>query len=134
MLNVSKKIISLLKADSSLTTIVSASNMFVGPTDIVEEKMSELYMPQINVQQIGETSRTVPSGVRDTILQLDVWSMNSQLEVENISEIIIPLLNYEITDESTSHIYWLRMSGNADQYETDRRIWHRAIRFNVWCQ
>jgi hypothetical protein len=134
MLNVSKKIISLLKADASLTAIVKATNMFVGPTDIVEEKLSELYMPQINIQQVGETSRTVPSGVRDTILQLDIWTMNSQLEIENISEIIIPLLNYEIADESTSHIYWLRMSGSADQYESDRRIWHRSIRFNVWCQ
>jgi hypothetical protein len=129
-----QKIISVLTNDSALTAIVPATNIFVGPVDIVEETQNGLYLPQINIHVITEVSRTVPLNTRDTTLQLDIWSRNSQLEVVQVYELIITALNYSSADQSTAHIYWERLSGTSDDYESDRRIFHRSMTVVVWSQ
>ena len=133
MLNTLIKMVNVLKADATLTAIVPATQMFVGPVDVTEEAQSSLLLPQINLTMIGESSRTVPP-VRDTRIQLDIWTRNSQLELETIYERIVTLLNYVIADQGSTHIYWQRLESAVDQYEGDRRVWHRACDFTVWNQ
>lgn len=132
MLNVTTKIISLLKGDATLTSTVPANNIMTGPVDIVQNTQDELTMPQINVQLVSESSRTVPSGVRDINMQLDIWTRNSQLELENIYERVVTLIDGMNTDNSGTHIFWSNMTTANDQYESDRRIWHRSVRFMIW--
>jgi hypothetical protein len=134
MINVTEKIVNILTNDSQLNNIVPAKNIFVGPTDIVEEKQNGLFLPQINIHLISEISRTVPSNTRDVIYQIDIWTRNNQLELDTIYERVLDLLNYLNTDYNTSHIFWQRLSSSDDLYESDRRIWHRAVRFTVWAQ
>lgn len=132
MLEIFQKIIAVLNTDPTLTAIVPADHMFTGPVDVTMEKQSELNYPSIVLSLVSESYRSVPTNTRDSQIQLDIWSRNSQMELENIYERIMTLLNYLITDQATAHIFWQRLGGAVDQFESDRRIWHRACTFTVW--
>ena len=134
MKNLFVKIISILTGDVTLTAIVPATQIFVGPVDVTVEEQTGLLMPQINIRQVTEVTATVPRNTRETTFQVDIWSRNNQLEVEDIYERIITLLNYLLTDQGSNHIFWQRSGGAVDDYEGDRRIWHRSITFVAWVQ
>ncbi len=134
MLEIITQIVNTLKGDATLTAIIPATNIMVGPIDVTVEKESELLMPQINIHMVSESSRSVPPNTRDTQIQIDIWSRDSQLEVVNAYERIMALLTYFSADQSTAHIFWERLGSAVDQYESDRRIFHRACTFQVWSQ
>ena len=134
MLEILQKIISILTTDATLNAIVPAANIFTGVVDIVEESQSGLYLPQINISVVTETTRSVPSWTRDTQIQLDIWSRNNQLEVLTIYERILTLFEYQSGNQSSAHVFWFKMNGANDLNETDRRIWHRACSVTVWSQ
>jgi hypothetical protein len=127
-----EKIISILINDATLNAIVPATQIFSGPVDVATEKQSELLLPQINIHIISESQRTVPRNVRDTMVQIDIWSRNSLLETTNIYERIITLLTYQTADKDTGHIFWDKLSSAVDQYESDRRIFHKAMTLQCW--
>jgi hypothetical protein len=134
MTNLFIKIVNILKADVTLTAIVPATQIFVGPVDVTVETQAQLLMPQINLFMVSEVTRTVPKNVKDTTFQISIWSRNSQLEVETMYERILTLLNYLVADQSTNHIFWERSSGAVDDFEADRRVWHRSVTFTAWVQ
>jgi hypothetical protein len=134
MLEILQNLIAVFKANAPLTAIVPTANILVGPVDIVTETQAGLILPQINLRVVSEFSRSVPSNTRDTSVQIDIWSRNSQLEIEQIYEIIVPLLNYTSPTQGTAKVFWERLGGAVDQYEGDRRIWHRATTFVFWSQ
>lgn len=134
MLEILENIISVLTTDATLTALVPASNILTGPVDIVTEANADLLMPQINVFVASEASRSVPMNTRDTIIQIDIWSINSQIEVENIYERIITLLNYTSPTQGSAKVFWNRLQSGVDTYESDRRVWHKASSFVVWSQ
>ena len=133
MLDVSEYIVATLKADVTVTAIVPAKNIYAGPLDVIIEKERQLVMPQINIELVSESVRSVPA-VRDIMMQINVWSKNNQMEVEQIYEAVMNALNYQIANNNASHIYWERSSGAVDQYESDRRVYHRSVTFTVWAQ
>lgn len=128
------KIVSVLKADSTLTAMVPSNNIMVGPVDVLEENQTQLVMPQINLYLVSEMSNTVPLSTRETTFQLDIWSRISQLEVENIYEQVLSDLNYLTTDNNGTHIFWQRLNSAVDNYQTDRRIFHKSCTFMAWVQ
>ncbi len=132
MLELIQFIVNILITDSTLTAIIPATQIFTGPVDVATEKQAELLLPQINVHVVSEHQRTNPKNVRDTMVQIDIWSRNSLLETVNVYERIITLLEYQIADKNTAHIFWERVGGAVDQYESDRRIFHRSITFQCW--
>jgi hypothetical protein len=134
MLEILQSIISVFTGDVNLTNLIPASNILTGPVDIVTEGQSDLIMPQLNIHVISEVSRSVPLRTRDTLIQIDIWSRTSMLEIENIYERIIALLNYTSPTSGSTKIFWERLGGAVDQFEQDRRIWHRAVTYNVWSQ
>jgi len=121
-----------MTGDAILTAIVPVDNIYTGPVDVLNETQPELHMPMIVLSTVSEVQRTVPQGARDTQIQMDIWSRNSQLEVENIYEEIINLLSFQIANQGTAHIFWDRLGGSIDMFEEDRRIWHRAATFTFW--
>lgn len=123
--------IATLKANSGVTTLVKPGNISAGPLDVVMEKQTDLRYPSIITTQVSEVSRSVPQ-VRDTNLQVDIWSRTSQLELENIYEAVLSALNYQSGDQGTAHIFWQRLGGAVDVLETDRRTWHRSCTFVFW--
>lgn len=132
MIELLEYIVNALITDSALTAMVPATQIFTGPVDVTTEKQSELLLPQINVHVVSEYQRTVPKNVRDTMVQIDIWSRNNLLETINIYEEILNVLSYTIADKNSSHIFWERSSGAVDQYESDRRIFHRSITLQCW--
>lgn len=132
MLEIFQKFISILTADATLLTLVPKKNILTGPADIIQEKEANLLEPSIILSQVSEAVRTVPSNTRDTQVQLDILSRNSQMELENIYERVNELLNYVSGNQSTAHIFWQRLGGAVDLFETDRRVWRRSLTFTVW--
>jgi hypothetical protein len=132
MLEILQNLIGILTADATLTSIVPANNIFTGPVDVVMQKQADLLYPQINLHIISEAQRSNPLGARDTQVGIEIFSRNSQLELENIYERIVTLLSYETADQDTAHIFWTRLGGAVDIIETDRRFWHRAVTYSAW--
>ena len=132
MLQIFQWIVSQMLGDATLTAIVPAANILTGPVDILVWSQNTLMQPMIILSQVSETQRTVPQGARDTVIQIDIWSRNSQLELENIYEEIINLLSFQIANQGQAHIFWDRLSGAVDDFELDRRIWHRSVSQTFW--
>jgi hypothetical protein len=132
MIEIFTKLITLLTTNAALTALIPATNIFTGSVDVTMEKQNELLYPSIVLSQVNEIQRSVPQGARDSQIQIDIWSRNSQLEVENIYEAIINVLSYQSGDSGSAHIFWQRLGGAVDQFENDRRVWHRACTFQVW--
>ncbi len=134
MLEIDQNIIATLKADTTLTAVVPATNILTGPVDIVSltNTAKGLVLPAIVLWTVSEVQRSVPQYARDTLVQLDVYSKNSQLEVETIYERIVTDLGYVTTNQGTAHICWQILGGAHDVFDTERRIFHRVAEFNVW--
>ncbi len=132
MLEILEQIIQILLADTTLTNTVPGTSIFAGPVDITMEKQANLLYPQINIRTVGEVQHTVPIKTRETQIQLDIWSRNNLKEIETIYERVLTLLSYKSADKATAHIFWQRLNGAVDDYESDRRVWHRACTFTVW--
>lgn len=139
MLEIFQYILQLLLADPVLVQLVtttannqSSVNIFTGPVDVAMETQASLLYPSIVLSLVAEVVRTVPQGARDTTIQLDIFSRNSQLEVEQIYEQVLQDLNFMSANEGSAHIFWQRLGGAVDLFESDRRMWHRSCTFTVW--
>lgn len=132
MLEILENLISILTGDTTLTAIVPTNNILTGQIDIITESNSALLYPMLNLSIVSEVSRTVPLNTRDTVVQIDIFSNNSMLEILSIYERVVFLLNYYSGDKGSAHIFWQRLGGVSDQFESDRGLWHRAISYNVW--
>jgi len=132
MLEIFEQLITILTNDAALQAIVPKKNILVGPVDIIIEKQTELLYPAITLSLVSESVLTVPMKSRDTVIQIDLWSFQNQMQIEQIYERVLTLVNYYTGDKSTEHTFWQRIQSSADQYESDRRIWHRSISLQVW--
>ncbi len=132
MLEIFQEFISILVNDATITTIVPKKNILTGPADIIQEKAENLLEPSIILSQVSEAVRTVPLDARDTQVQLDILSRVSQLQMENIYEAVLNALNYVSQNQGSAHIFWQRLGGAVDLFETDRRVWRRSLTFTVW--
>lgn len=133
MIQILENIMNTLTTDSTLTALCPASNMFTGVVDVSVETQASLLYPQITLSTASEVGRTVPLNARDTIVQIDIWSRQSQLEVENIYERVVTLLNYDSGNQGSAHLFWERLGSAIDMYEsTDRRYWRKTCSFKVW--
>lgn len=129
-------IVNTLISDTALATLMGVSvpnkNIFAGPVDIVKQLRSELGFPLINLKVVSESYRSVPTNAKDSRVQLDIWGRSSELQVENIYERIASLLNYDSGNQGSTHIFWQRVSGLSESYETDMRLWHWSADFVIW--
>lgn len=126
-----QKLVYILTHDATLNAIVPTKNIFVGDFDAIVETQSTLTYPAITMFMVSESFRTVPV-VRDTMVQLDIWSFNSQTELNTIYERVATLLNFYSGNQSNAHIFWDKISSSQDLHESDRRIWRRAVTLTVW--
>lgn len=127
-------LIAILKADTTLTAIVPSKNILTGPVDILSQTNTQqgLVLPAIVLSTVAESQRARPTYTRDTMIQIDIWSKNNQLEVETIYERIINSLNYLSFNQGTASIQWQILHDGRDIMETDRRIWHKALTIQTW--
>ena len=132
MLNISTALVKILTSDQILTAIVKPANISVGPFDITVETQVSLTMPQISIQPISESVRTVPLNAKDTNIQLDIWSRNSELEAQTIYERVIVLLNFQTYTQGSSWVAWQRLNNVSSSYESESRLWHYYADFIFW--
>ena len=132
MLEILEWIVAKMLADPTLIALVPAKNIFTGPVDVLVENQNELHMPSIIISGVSEVQRTVPQGARDTVVQVDIWSRVSMMEVEQIYEEVLSLLSFQIANQGQAHIFWDRLSGAVDMFEEDRRVWHKAVSMTFW--
>ncbi len=132
MLEIFQNFIAILQSDPTLIAIVPTTSITVGPVDIIQETQGTLMKPQINLWAVSELQRSNPLNTRDTVVQIDIWSRNSQLELETIYERMITLLSYETSNQGAAHIFWTRLDGGSDLHETDRRIWHKIVTYKCY--
>lgn len=132
MLALEEYVINTLTKDAVLTQTVPADNILFGPVDVPVETQQDLIYPQINIYTMSDKQRTVPLGVRDSSLSIHIFSRNDQIEVETIFERIVQLLAFQDVIYSNSRIFWGRLEGTVDQYESGARIWHRVSDFIWW--
>lgn len=130
MKQIVKYVISTLASDPTIQTYVGTR---VSPQGV---DISPEVLPCITVFQLDEQSKTVPFREREGLIQIDIWGNISQLQIENISERVLDLLNFAQYQSgySTSLLRWGREESSIDLFETDRRIWHRAIRWRWWAK
>lgn len=130
MLTLLEFIVNTLKNDTTIQGFVG-TRIYPTGVDITPEAGM---FPLITFHTVSEVTRTVPLGVRDSVYQIDVWSTLSQLETEQISERILTLLNRSQfhSGYGSTVLRWQRQEGANDLFESDRRIWHKALRFRAW--
>jgi hypothetical protein len=130
MLTILEYIVNLLKTDATIIGFVS-DRIYPTGVDITPENG---LFPLITFSTVSEITRTVPVSARDSIYQIDIWSILSQYEVEQITERILTLLNRSQfhTGYGSTVLRWQRQDGANDIFESDRRIWHKALRFRAW--
>jgi hypothetical protein len=130
MLEVVEYIVNILSNNADIQGYVG-TRIFPTGVDITPEA-PDLF-PLITFHSISEITRTVPRGAREAIIQIDVWSILSQLQVEEISEKIISILNFIQFRDGTC-LRWNREDGAVDLTESDRRIWRKSLRFRYWAK
>ena len=130
MLTIIQEIISTLLADTIIQGFVS-DRIFPEGIDIVPETT---LFPLITIHNISERTLTNPKNEREITVQISIWSRKNQLEVEQISEAVLSLLNYQQfhTGYGTTIKRWQREDSGVDIFESDRRIWQKAISFRIW--
>lgn len=140
MLNISANIVKQLNSDPILAGLMGASipnkSIYVGAIDIVKQLQVELGFPVIEMHTISESVRTVPLNVKDTMVQLDIWSRVSELQVQQIYEQVLKLLNFQSTITTGSvngtTIEWQRSSGAVEDYSSEIRLWKISVDLKIW--
>ena len=111
-------------------------SIFSGSIDIVKQLQKELGFPLIEIHTISEGVRTVPLNTKDTMVQLDIWSRVSELQVQQIYERVLQLLNFQSTittgNINGTTIEWQRSDGAVEEYASDIRVWKISITLKLW--
>jgi len=136
MTDIIQNIVNILKNDVTLASLMNTTipikNLYVGTADIVKESQTSLAFPMLIVHAISETYRTVPLNAKDSTIQIDIVSRNSEKEVHDIYEKVSTLLNFQTTTKNNTWIAWQRGSGLNAQYSSEARLWQFSFDIQVW--
>ena len=119
--------------DTQMQTLLNAtaSTMPVYPTDV--DIQPEVF-PANTYKDAGVTVLSRPQGMHVGIIQLDLWSTTSAIEVETIYERLGQLLNFKdsTTQSFSGALWWIRENGVRDQHTPSRRLWNKQVDLKFW--
>lgn len=123
-----KQVVAVLQNDSALQTLLSgtSTNKKIFPS--IPNQFESL--PCIVYSVIGAGFRSIPFGEEDITLQLNLLSKTSKQNIEDISTRVNTLLNYYNND--FNNIVYMKKVGEVDENETDRQLWQKALRYQIW--
>lgn len=122
------KVLTILNADNSLKTLLGAT---AGNPKIYPALSPQFEsFPCITYEEINGPFRSVPRGAQDTTLQLDFYSKTSKQNTEDVYTKVNELLNY-YTD-SDQLIQYIKQVMVTDVNDTDRKLWHKVARYQIW--
>jgi hypothetical protein len=126
-----KQIVGILEADSTLQTLLegTATDKKIYPA--ISDKFENF--PCVVYTDLGSVFRTVPRRAQDIPLQLSVSVKDNsepKQKLEDIHTRINALLNYY--KDTTKSIVYMREDLALDNNETDRRLFSKVIRYQIW--
>ena len=131
-----QNVVSILTNDSGLASLMSTTipnaQIYTGDVDVVREQQTTFQYPLLVIHTISDVFERLPLGARETVLQIDSYSRNDELEVVNIYEYIGNLLSYSNQVQGGTRIWWERTTDGHDQSETDMRIFHIPMTLHIW--
>jgi hypothetical protein len=126
-----KQIVGILEADATLQTLLGGTvddkKIYPAIADQFES------FPCITYQVVGSSFRTVPLTAQDITLQFSIYADDNsepKQKVEDIFTRLNALLNYY--KDITKPIVYIRNSLAIDQNETDRRLFVKIVRYQIW--
>jgi len=139
MLQILQYVITTLKNDATLQTYLGTSPTRVFPQGV---DISPENLPCITVFNVSEITHTTERNERDGTIQIDIWvnagtaTLSPQLLSETIAERVLILLNFAQYQSGygNSLLRWSREDMMVDQFESDRRIYHKVIRWKWWAR
>lgn len=104
-------------------------NVFPQDVDIDPEQF-----PCLIYSDAGGTILSRPQGMRVGDFQVDIISINSALEVENIYVRLSQLFNFKdsTTQTFTGTLWWIRENMVRDTPDSQRRIWRKMVNYKYW--
>lgn len=122
-----KKVLTILEADNTLDTLLSATvsdpKIYPAITNDFEN------FPCIAYQVIDAQFRGVPRNTQDTTIQFDIYSKTSKQNVEDIYTRLNDLLNYY--QDTDPLVVYIVQSMETDNNPTDRSLWHKVVRYQM---
>jgi hypothetical protein len=138
MFNFKAWLVQMLINDSQLQALLGASDntqVPVFPTDV--DIQPEIF-PAITFADVSDMLRWRPQGVHQGRLQLDIWSVNSSSEVENIYTRVAAILNFQhsasASQSFTGTLWWCKQVNAKDVHIPDRRMWHKMVEVQFFAQ
>lgn len=129
MIATKAKIVTILQSDTTLQTLLSSpSDKGIYPS-IANQKFENF--PCITYLEISGGFRTVPDNAEDLTLEFHIYSKTSPKHIEDIYSRLNILLNYYRTTD-TPLIRWCKQVMAMDMQETDRTLFHKVIRYQLW--
>jgi hypothetical protein len=124
------KLITILGGDATLQTLLGGS---ISDTRIYPaiSDQSETF-PCITYQETGGGFRTTPSNVQDITVDLIIYSKDNKDAVEAIFSRVNALLNYYKQVSSYPRIVYAKLVYSADDNDTDRRLFAKVARYQIW--
>jgi len=132
MLTLLQNITDTILADTTMQGFIS-NRVYPEGIDIAPETT---LFPLLTIHSISEVTLTNPPNERECLIQISIWSRLSHLETEQIAEQLLTLFNYQQfnTGYGTTILRWQREDMGNDQFEADRRIWHKSITIRCWAR
>jgi hypothetical protein len=133
MLVFKKYFVDKIKADATMQGYLAHAgdyNVYPGGVDLAPEQF-----PAVTFFEAGSTMLSRPQGMRVGMLQVDIWSINTALEVENIYTRLAQLFNFQDSTTNTfsnGKLYWLREQSVKDMSEPGRRLWRKMVNLKYW--
>lgn len=122
-------IYAILKTDNTLKGYLggTATDSKIYPS--IADKFENF--PCVTYTEITGSHRTVPANTQDINLQFTIFVRNDKQLLENIYTRINNLLNYY---QDTNRLVYIKQTLSADQNETDRQMYQKAIRYQIWAR
>jgi len=135
MLQFKEWMVSTINADTTLQGYLKDThgNMSVYPVDV---DVQPEQFPAITYMDVSDVILAVPQGTHVGRIQLDIWSITSALEVEQIYNQLGVVFNFQHSQVATQTIsgtlWWVRQESAKDFHTPARRIWRKSIDLKYW--
>lgn len=122
-----KDIYTILKNDATLKGYLIGTTTDSKIYPAISDKFESF--PCITYEVVVGYYRTKPTNTQDITLQLRIFTRNDKQLLENIYSRINNLLNYY---QDTNRLVYLKQTLESDQNETDRQLYTKVLRYQVW--
>ena len=128
-----KQIIAIFQADATLQSLLAGTATDKKIYPAISDQFEAF--PCIVYDVISGIYRSIPFGEQDIVLQFTIYtnsktSSGAKQVIEDVYSRIVALVNYYNND--ANNIVYMRQAGEADQNDTDRQLFAKMVRFQIW--